>query len=46
MSHFQSILAVATQHVLPDGAISGWDGPFRTGSCGAKQYGKEDRKEP
>src|SRR5207248_4262421 len=40
----RSLLAFPTQHALPDGGISGWDGRFRTRSCGAKQYGKEDRK--
>src|SRR4029078_12366240 len=42
----RSVLAFATHHILPDGAISGWERPFRSGSCRAKQYGKENRKEP
>ncbi len=40
-----SILAFASQHILPDGAISGWDRPFRPGSRGANQYAKQNRKE-
>ena len=42
----RSVLAFATQHILPDGAISGWDWPFRLGSRAAKQYGKGNGKEP
>src|SRR4029078_8655428 len=42
----RSVLAFATQHILPDGAISGWERPFRPGRCRAKQYGKQNCKEP
>jgi hypothetical protein len=41
----RSALAFATQHILPDGAISGWDRPFRPGSRGTKHYAKKNRKE-
>ena len=41
----RSILAFASQNIPPDGAISGWDRPFRPGSRGAKQYAKQNRKE-
>ena len=41
-----SVLAIASKHILPDGAISGWDRPFRRGGRGAKHYAKQNRKEP
>ena len=41
----RSVLAFASQHILPDGAISGWDWPFRPGNRGAKHYAKKNRKE-
>lgn len=40
-----SVLAFASQHILPDSAIRGWDRPFRPGNRGTKHYAKKNRKE-